>query len=59
MNFEEKLNKKHLSKEEKAELLAYVQERLRGRVLFPEALAEARKYGELLKKAKLPPSFFQ
>jgi hypothetical protein len=47
--------KKKLSKEQKAELLAEVMAAAKGRICFPEALAEARKFGELLKKGEFSP----
>lgn len=46
--------KKKLSKEEKAELLAQVMAAAKGRVCFPNSLAEARRIGELLNKSKQP-----
>jgi len=47
--------KKKLTKEEKAALLAEVMAAARGRECFPESMAEARKFGEMLKKGKLAP----
>jgi hypothetical protein len=46
------LLKKKMSEAEKAELLAYVAEKLKGRDLFPERTAEAR---EFMKNAKFVP----
>jgi len=47
--------KKKLTKEEKAKLFAEMREAARGKEIFPESMAEARKFGEMLKKGKLAP----
>ncbi|MBN9380862.1 MAG: hypothetical protein J0H74_08860 [Chitinophagaceae bacterium] len=54
MNKKEEPRKK-LTKEEKAALLAEAMEAARGKEIFPEAMAEARKFGEMLKKGKIAP----
>jgi hypothetical protein len=47
-------NKKKLTKEEKAELLAEAMAAAKGKEIFPETMAEVREYA---KKLKFPPDF--
>lgn len=54
MNKKEETRKK-LTREEKTALLAEAMEAARGKDIFPESMAEARKFGELLKKGKFAP----
>lgn len=48
-------SRKKLSKEEKAALFAEMRAAARGKEIFPDAMAEARKFCELLKKAQFAP----
>ena len=48
-------DKKKLTPEERAKLLAEAMEAARGKEIFPESMAEARKFAERLKNAKLAP----
>ena len=55
MNKEEP--RKKMSKEEKDKLMAQMVAAAKGRVCFPESLAESKRVVELALKGKLPPSF--
>ena len=44
-----------MTKEERAELFTRMREDAKGKEIFPEAMAEARKFGELLKTAIFAP----
>ncbi len=48
-------SRKKLSKEEKAALFTEMRAAARGKEIFPDAMAEARKFGELLKKSQFAP----
>ncbi|HVU57362.1 MAG TPA: hypothetical protein VHD83_20005 [Puia sp.] len=48
-------DKKKLTPEERAKLIAEAMAAARGKEIFPESMAEARKFAEHLKNAKFAP----
>jgi len=48
-------NKKKMTPEERAKLMAEAMAAARGKEIFPESMAEARKFAERLKNAKFAP----
>ena len=53
MNMKE--DKKKLTPEERARLMAEAMAAARGKEIFPESMAEAKKFAERLKPAKFAP----